>query len=193
GNFFNIPVVYVTVLVNQSDIEKIRYTLKRLTKSHSTVVEKKEEVTRNKDIINHYLVEERCLYYTEKVTKTRVIEDLLATLSQSNDTEFIDEMRRQVSVREMLGSIIFSEYFAFPHPAKPQGIITEVAFAICPSGVEWDERHKDIRFVMLISPSRFDNKELPILMEFFADLLQDEQKIQVLLDNPSITTLQNLY
>lgn len=186
---FKIPVLHVSVFLNDEDVSLIKQKIKKINGYNSTKTDNRQsdKKAKKRTYIKNILKNEHFVVYQEQTTKEFVIQDLLQKLSLNESEDFVIKMTHQIQQRESMGQFIFSESIAVPHPAIPVGLSTKVAVGIIPNGLEWDEQ-KNVTFVFLLSPSYIENKEITILTKgiiSLVDNLDSQQKIlsQVTFDN----------
>lgn len=180
--FFKVPVLHVSVFLNDQDVQKIR---KVIEERHPSCFVKPQETSS--------LIKEKVSFYKEQIsrkwfkvypsapTKVQVINELLALLQEDEAENYTSEMIHQIERREKMGQIIFSEQVVVPHPAIPIGVTAKIAVGIIPDGMEWDEQEA-INFVFLVSPSCIENEGITVVTKAivkFIDRLDLQQLITV--------------
>lgn len=189
---FKVPVIHVSVFLNNQDIEKIKNETK-IIDIRTSVNENSHHSLTNKEgvhYVDEHLSEKLFTVYTKPVTKEDVLLDLLTQLNQDEDPDYIEKMIVQIKQREHMGQIIFSESIVVPHPAKPIGITTKMAVGIIPNGINWNQNNK-IQFVFLISPSYIENEGITYLTKNIVKLVDDLDTQQAILNDPSFNNFQN--
>lgn len=189
---FKVPVIHVSVFLNNQDIEKIKNETK-IIDIRTSVNENSHHSLTNKEgvhYVDEHLSEKLFTVYTKPVTKEDVLLDLLTQLNQDEDPDYIEKMIVQIKQREHMGQIIFSESIVVPHPAKPIGITTKMAVGIIPNGINWNQNNK-IQFVFLISPSYIENEGITYLTKNIVKLVDDLDTLQAILNDPSFNNFQN--
>lgn len=192
SQFFSVPVLKVSVLLSNQDksnivrligAKKVKETEKRIAVHN---------LHRSEEILNQYLLTSSYVELQGQWTKEAVLEELILHLTEANSDEFITDFSRQLIVREKIGTVAFSDMIAIPHPAKPIAVSSQVIVAIVPEGIYWDEDHQDIRIVILLSPSKFENEHFSLLTELFASLLDKQTLLQEFFEEPSLIRLKEI-
>lgn len=184
-SFFSIPVVRVSVFLNDSDIAQINHYIK--DHSQTNVPNTKELIAENHALrlFETYFSEERYMVIDKPVTRETLLPELISRLTDCQTPSQISEFINHIELRERFGSLAFSDSIAFPHPSIPLGVHSEVAVAIVPEGVAWDDDHPDVKFVILMSPSKVTNKGLAQVTDYFVELVSNEAYQSMLLEDPS--------
>lgn len=179
---FKMPVLHVSVFLNDSDIKLIRKKIEDFSSSQPNEVDYSDRSSIN---MQAFLTSDYFLSYEVDVSKEQVIEELLLRLSLDEESDYVEKMTQQIAQRERLGQIVFSETIAVPHPAIPMGRIPKIGVARIPNGLFWNEQYPKIQFVFLISPSMYDNEELPKATKEIVELIDspDVQRELLLVDN----------
>ncbi|EME3595564.1 transcription antiterminator [Enterococcus faecium] len=175
--FFKIPVLHVSIFLNEDDVRKIRKVIGESIPYHSSDRPIPAfSLQQKKQIYTEQLSEKFFKTYTYEPKKEEILHDLLQKLSINEEEGYIREMRKQIQQRENMGQIIFSDTVAVPHPAVPVGIETKVAVALIPSGMQWDQ-YQEIHFVFLVSPSYIENEGITVVTKAIVRLV-DQLKVQ---------------
>src|SRR5690606_7449109 len=101
-------------------------------------------------LFDKYFHANRFMIFSGQVKREEILEAMVQTLTDCDSSEFIDELFRQMEIRETFGSIVFADEVAFPHPARPIGINSEIVVSIVPDGVYWDDKHPQIKLIILM-------------------------------------------
>jgi lichenan operon transcriptional antiterminator len=96
---------------------------------------------------------------------------MIGRLTDSSKEGFVEDFYQQILKREELGSLIFAEGIAFPHPAKSLTMQEEIVVAICSKPLVWNEDGQEVSVVILLSPSLWENKHMKLLTQHLARLL----------------------
>jgi lichenan operon transcriptional antiterminator len=99
-------------------------------------------------------------------------------------------MKQQISQREMMGQIVFSDTVVVPHPAIPVGVSTKIAVALIPEGMTWDEK-ETVNFVFLISPSYIENEGITVVTKAIVQLVDRLDIQQAILAEPTFENFSN--
>lgn len=184
--FFLVPVISVSVLLEEGDIKRIEEFLS--VKANSNKLS--DNVVPHLSLFN----KEQFLYIEDRLSKEEVLECLLNNIQPSPTEEVRKLFNQQLELRESFGSIVFNDCLAFPHPAKPITIKEQVIVAVLKHPVIWDNTHQDVRIVFLISPSTVRNENIKNLAPVLSAFAEDRQRQEKLLSFPNfeqfITLLQ---
>lgn len=192
ASFYNVPVVKVSVFLNNKDIQAIsKYIDKYKLKDADSIQSSPQSVELEK-LFDKYFHADRFMIFSGQVKREEILEAMVQTLTDCDSSEFIDELFRQMEIRETFGSIVFADEVAFPHPARPIGVNSEIVVSIVPDGVYWDDKHPQIKLIILMSPSKVENKGLNVIFSALADFIQDEGLKQTLFTNPDYRVFKKL-
>lgn len=185
------PVVQVSVLVTEEDIHRIEQLLGQTYRTSSTtmVSETSPELEQALDLC---LSEDRFFVLSQPVSKQEVLELLVASLSEGQEANFQQEMLAQLQIREELGTCVFAEKVAVPHPAISLSKEQEVAIAVVPEPIFWDEVHRGIRVIILISPSKWQNPQIQELTQALPAFIGREDLQDQFLHQPSLSLFKQL-
>ncbi|MCO7150655.1 PRD domain-containing protein [Vagococcus lutrae] len=191
---FPIPVIHVSVFLNDEDVNKIRRIIQQIGKEdrlidHPQLNSKKS--THNERIIMEQMDESLFKVYQYTPSKDEVLYDLAELLSVNEAENYSKELLEQIEHRQQMGQVIFSESIVVPHPALPVGITTKVAVALIPEGMEWDEAEQ-IRFVFLISPSYIENQGITVITKAIVKLVDCLSYQENMLKNPNFNQFKKL-
>lgn len=177
---FKLPVLHVSVFLNDEDVNRIRQAISRLSPYKPLMEERKNlSFQRKKHSFEEQLTPDLFLVCQQPPTKEAVIAQLLAVLSKNEQQDYQEQMIEQIQRRQTMGQIIFSDTVVVPHPAVPVGVQTKIAVALIPNGMQWDAC-TGIQFVFLISPSYIENEGITVVTKAivrFVDRLDIQKKI----------------
>lgn len=173
---FNIPVVNVSVLLNEEDIKLINQFLgtrvASIQKPKTDYKIKENQVTQ---LINKYFHPDLFLLSNTIVTKNEAL-NLLADKSIQLDTSIIKHfLMNQLKLRENFSSVVFSKHIAVPHPIEGVGNIPRVGILITPRGIAWDEASKDIKLTILMIPDRFGNNQIDEVSKALLPIIEKDE------------------
>ncbi|WP_159721206.1 BglG family transcription antiterminator [Enterococcus sp. CSURQ0835] len=188
---FQIPVIHVSVFLNDQDVNRIRHIMKQFNPTGRPIVTDVTQLTNEvkQKIFNEQLIQERFLVYDRPPLKEQILTDLITVLSEHENVNYKQEMLEQIKHRETMGQIIFSEQIVVPHPAVPIGVSTKIAVALIPQGMVWDGA-SEIKFVFMISPSYIENEGITVMTKGIVQLV-DQLEIQTKI--LEIPTFKNFY
>ena len=176
-SIFNIPVIQSSVFLNDEEINKIKdFIEKKLEFNYESdfynnkvlSIEKKEL------LINKFFNEDCFTIIKEEVTNEDVVKNLISLLQKYEDDNYSNIMIEQVTQREYLSSTAFSDEIVVPHPAKSVSDKSRIAVAIIPDGLKWNKKLTNIKFVFLLSTSKFDNKGLNKITQAIVKMVDDQ-------------------
>lgn len=191
--FYNIPVVKVSVFLNKQDIETLNLHIFR---NETLKVEKTmDNLEKNKieQVFNLYFDEERFIVFESNTCRSDVLDSMIEKFSDSNHPSFYEDLMNQIHIREQFGSLAFTEQVAFPHPAQPVGVTSEIVVGLVPNGVVWDEEHDEVRIIILMSHSKIENKGLDMINSGLAELITDIEKVDMISKNQSFTYFKEVF
>lgn len=172
---FGVPFIHVSVFLSEEDVQNIQ----RFIDQEKAGPEKKEPAAARpasksqKEIFDCYFSEEDFRVYKGHPERDQVLSDLVETLACYEKDSFADHMREQIRLRSQMGSLVFSDTIAVPHPAVPLSKVARLALALTPEGMYWNESHPAIRFVFLMSPSYVENRNLPKVTGAIVSLMEE--------------------
>ncbi|WP_165006163.1 MULTISPECIES: PRD domain-containing protein [unclassified Enterococcus] len=182
---FKLPVLHVSVFLNEEDVHRIRKSITQLTSQQQTVTDTCTfSVTQKQKIYAQQLSERFFKVYENSPEKETVIHDLLELLSSNEEGDYPIKMKKQIKRRQEMGQIIFSDTVAVPHPAIPIGVETKIAVALIPDGMQWDDYGR-IRFVFLVSPSYIENEGITVVTKAIVKLVDRLEIQQAILAEPT--------
>lgn len=172
---FNIPVVNVSVLLNQHDIQAIR----RLIGQHEAV---NNETVRKNRMSHHQLHRLLDAYFHEDMfilsdTISSREEALKALTDKSVELDSQinqDFLLRQLKLRESFSSVVFSENIAVPHPIEGVGEFSKVGVLLTPQGIDWDENGSNVKLTILMIPDRFGNNHLEEVSKALVPIIENQ-------------------
>lgn len=204
-SFYNIPVVKVSIFLNKQDIDALNLHIHR--REHRVEQEQVaptiQESNELEQIFNRYLSPERFLVYDSSQTGTtsntqKQRQDLLnqqieCLTDNGHSPSFHQDLLNQIEIRERFGSLAFTEHVAFPHPAQPVGMTGEIVVGLVPNGLAWDSEHPDVKIVVLMSHSKFENKGLDVINSGLAELIKHEDKVTAILQAPTFENFKQIF
>lgn len=142
--------------------------------------------------MENYLDEKSYILLNGILSKEEVLDVLISRLDEARTSEFIEDYKNQLIIREKIGSVAFSSHIAIPHPAQPIAVNSQVIIAYIPEGVYWDAEHSKIKIVFLLSPSRFENKNFTVLTSLLANFLTKTEELNQFFENPLFENLKQI-
>ena len=193
NTFFNVPVVNVSVFLTDENISEIERHIKSEAKRSVNTKPKQENSSKLEQIFEKYFDPVRFVLLEGKRNRVDVLRDMIQRLSDNDNADFVDDFMQHIELREYYGTLAFSESVAFPHPSTPLGINSEVVVGLVPEGIQWDAEHPEVKFVILMSPSKLANKDLNLVTDYFVDFVQRPDIQAELLANPTFEHFKYMF
>ncbi|HEL1032276.1 TPA: BglG family transcription antiterminator [Streptococcus equi subsp. zooepidemicus] len=191
---FLTPVITVSVFLSDQDIKAIRQFIgeqegirREAASSSQMSLEKAEQ------ILKGVFSPKRFLYVKEKLSKKALLLKMIACLDEAMDEAFVEAFYHQIVLRENYSSIVFGEVLAFPHPANPMTYSEQVVVAVCQEPIDWDESHRAVHFIFLLSPSKGRNSYLKYISPSLVSFVNQAELQQALLEEPSYVQFVTLF
>lgn len=191
-----IPVFHVSVFLSDSDISELRafFSSKQPSLKSKNQLTLSELIETNKeDRWMDELMSDYFISYQDSVSREKVLSDLLSLMQINEEDNYVDKMMYQMTKREDLGGVVFSESIAVPHPIQPVGSIAKIGVAIIPNGMYWNEEFQDIKFVFLISQSKFVNDGMKSITKRIVELIDCLSIQEDMLKVKSFNEFKNLF
>lgn len=189
---FNVPVIHVSVFLNEKEINTIRCFIEKgiynNPNDEKLFIESEKEV-----LFNEFFKEDCFLKIDKSISKDKVIENLLGSIQKYEEDDYFKIMIRQIAQREYMSSVVFSNEIAVPHPAKSVGETARVAVALINDGVYWDDEFRNIKFVFLLSPSKFENKNLKNITKAIVELTENKDIQNQLLKSKNFDEFRKVF
>jgi lichenan operon transcriptional antiterminator len=178
---FKVPVFHVSVFLTDDDVQKIR---RYLASRNMPVSERRMQIPMfaTKKSCNHFIDIEQIIddlfadyFYPcrQPQSKEHILDSLLDLLALNEDSNYKQQMIKQMQNRMLLGDIFFSQAIVVPHPAIPVGKLSKIGVAMIPDGLFWDDNYPQVRFVFMISPSIYQNSTLAMITKAIINLIDD--------------------
>lgn len=193
ASFYNIPVVKVSVFLNEQDVRVLNNHISEFTLLKGEVEETQSERRQLESIFNRYFNGKRFILFENIVTRENLIKEMVKTLTDASDPDFVENLNNQMDLREKFGTLAFTKDVAFPHPAQPLGLNSEIVIGVIPNGVQWDSEHESVKMVVLMSPSKIENKGLDIINKGLATFINYGEPIDELLEDASFERFKQLF
>lgn len=170
---FKIPVIHVSVLLNNEDILKINSFIKQydFKTGHlsPTIAEKLKS-----EYFDKYFNKNLFVINEEKKTKTDIYNLLIEKLTLYEDEHFKEAYKRQVYYREELSSVVFSDKVAVPHPVQPIGDHSNIAVCISRNNIDFnDDSH--VQVIFMLSPSKHDDNNFKQMINILVEVIDSEE------------------
>ncbi len=193
---FNVPVINVSIFLNENDIKAIHNAIQKttlekqfccgLSNDHLSLIQKQE-------VFNAYIKKSHFQIFEGRPSVETILHVLLQRLSLQEKDNYQKRMVDQIRLRESMGSFLFSDTIAVPHPAIPIGENAAIAVGIIKEGVAWNKEHPTIRFVFLLSPSFLGNQGLKTMTNAIIKLIEHPHLQEQLLQCSSFAQFSSLF
>lgn len=172
---FNIPVVNVSVLLNQQDVQAIKRIIgQQETTKRPSQIEKRISHHHLNRLIDAYFNKDLFIF-SEDITSREEAVTALADKSVEMDSQIDkDFLLRQHKLRESFSSVVFSDNIAVPHPIEGMGDFSKVGILITPQGIDWDETSQDVKLTILMIPDRFGNNHLDEVSKALVPIIENQ-------------------
>ncbi|MGO4993780.1 BglG family transcription antiterminator [Jeotgalibaca porci] len=192
-SFYNVPVVKVSVFLNKKDIERLNQAMHAFPFIKEETAPSKREENPLGELFHRYFNESRFIVFNSTVTREEARNQMIERLTDASNSSFKKDLITQIQVRERFGTLAFTPEVAFPHPAQPIGLHSELVVGVIPTGLEWDPEHPAIKVVVLLSPSRIENKGLDIINQGLAEFISQEENVYALIKDATFDQFKQLF
>lgn len=193
ASFYNIPVVKVSVFLNKQDIDILNRHINHVALSKDETTSDQGVTDKIHKLFHKYFAKERFVIFEQAVSREEAVRTLMETLTDMDHSTFYQDLQKQIRIREQFGSLVFTEQVAFPHPAQPVGLNSEIAVGILPEELAWDQEHKQVRIIVLMSPSKIENKGLDVINSGLAEFIVREDKLKKAMEITSFSEFEQLF
>lgn len=191
---FNIPVIHVSVFLNDEEINKIKLFIERKTSQKKNNEKVSSNVLSEKKAIFKKFFKEDCFTILHKsISKENIVEELVNLLQKYEEPGYCKIMMRQIAQRELMSSVVFSNQIAVPHPAKSLGKSAHIAVAIVKDGIRWSDGFSKIKFVFLLSPSKIENTDLKYITRAIVSLTEKDDIQEKLLECENFKQFEDVF
>lgn len=180
---FNVPIVNVSVLLNDQDIRMINELISPRARENTGIDNKKKsnkEPSNLEEMINEYFDSDLFIYSEEIGNKEEAMNALITrAIKQDNGIEraFLEN---QLHLRENFSSVVFTENIAIPHPIEGVSNQSKVAVLLTPKGLVWDQETPNIKLTLLLLPDRFGNQQIESVSRALLPLLDSQESLNKL-------------
>ncbi|SEK78144.1 transcriptional antiterminator, BglG family [Carnobacterium iners] len=178
---FSIPIVNVSVLLNEEDIKAINNVISsNVSIDRDKSMKFFEKSIDIKEITDEYF-DSSLFVFSNEITNREEAIDVLINKSVEQDNS-IDKifLKNQLKLREKFSSVVFSKDIAVPHPMEGASNKSKVAVLITPNGINWDLNNKNIRMTLLLLPDRFGNQQIELVSKAILPILECQTSIDAL-------------
>lgn len=188
---FGVPFLHVSVFLSDDDVERIQKFIDQKSEKNAPKPKAKQikQVKRNTlNLLENQLPKENFFVFEGKVDRDQVVDTLVKAVSRGENEHFEQKFKDQLTLRQKMGSVAFSEQIVVAHPAVPLAEQSSFALALVPSGLKWDTTSDAIQFVFLMSPSYQENNEIKVLVESVIDLIEQPEIQKRILESKDYRT-----
>ncbi|MDQ0222815.1 BglG family transcription antiterminator [Streptococcus moroccensis] len=188
-----VPVLQVNALLLDDDINKIQRFLNLRARRNTDISKKAGNSISSEavEIFDSVFDSSQFVVVQEaRMIREDILELALDRITDVGLEDFKSHFKNQLAMREQLGSVVFQEHYAFPHPSVSIGLKTEIVVVLTPNGLIWDQDHQDVRFTALISPSKQDAKALKYISPSFVQWMEDPLNLERLSQCPTFETFR---
>lgn len=186
---YNIPIVHVSVFLDEKDIQQINAELSKhkglQNVNNQTVLLSGGYREEDLALIHRCFSEATFLLFPEKVTKEIVLNELIESVEKLEEHSIKQRLSKQLQLRERYSSVAFSDSLAVPHPIEPVTQGAYVAVAIAPKGIFWDAQHPEIQLVFLSLPDERHQVAIEKINQMFVPILEDKDFAEELIASQS--------
>lgn len=193
---FGIPFLHVSVFLSDQDKAAIRKFIDDTLSKRKHIEEsygKELSIKEKKEVFDTYIHKEYFQVFQGDITFESIVSTLIKRLSYQEKESYIKHMLDQIKLRENMGSIIFSETIAVPHPAIPVGRIASIAVGLVPDGVAWSKDVPNIKIVFLLSPSYLGNQGVKTMTKAIIRLIDMPEVQKELLECPKFEEFRKIF
>lgn len=177
---YPIPVICVSIFLNDNDISRIKEQLaiRILPTVHSN-----DEAVDRRSILS--LFSPQRFLILDDTDKKMVLEKMVGTIPELKMSDLKQQFINRLTLREQYGAVVFNEQVAVPHPSQAMTDKAYCVVAVCPNGIIWDEHYQCVTMVILLSPSIYHNQQIKVLSQILVDVIQDTTTIQKFMKQPT--------
>lgn len=190
---FGVPFIHVSLFLNDEDIAHIREFI-----SHHNSRSPNKKVSgvsrsRREWLFDTFITSDIFQVFDQPVSREAIMKSLIRSLADGETEGFEKHMEDQVALRQQLGSIIFSDSIAVPHPAMPVSKEARIAVGLVPQGCRWNEEYPAIRIVFLLSPSYVSNEGIHHTVSGIVSLIDHPEVQKQILEKPTYENFRELF
>src|SRR5699024_9837024 len=142
---FPVPFLYVSVFLNDQDKQLIQNFIHHKQGTSNYPQSLKFSFEEKSQLFHQHITEKQYVIFTQPTNFEQVQTTLLKTLCTDEDSQYFEKMKVQIQHRASMGSILFHEHVAVPHPAFPIGKKAKIAIGIIKNGLQDKHELQDIR------------------------------------------------
>ncbi|WP_067838991.1 BglG family transcription antiterminator [Amphibacillus sediminis] len=185
----NIPIVHVSVFLDDHDIKTIEHELSRC-RGIKQLFDIESDLNLDKQakqtaLINQCFRPELFLKVDHVADKATVLSELIGAIEHVEGYPIKQALAKQLKLRETYSSVAFSPYLAVPHPIEAVTNSAYAAVAIAPKGIFWDDKHPHVQLVFLLSPDLLNLTELEQISMMLVPIIENDMIRQSLVASTS--------
>lgn len=188
---FNIPVVNVSVLLNQEDIQSINRIIgqQKAFKQPDTSGNRQNRHQLSR-LIDTYFSPELFEVSDTIMDRDEAVDVLVEKCTLVDEQIDAGFLKRQLKLREGFSSVVFTEQIAVPHPVEGVGDFSKVAVLVTPEGISWDGFSEQVQLTILMVPDRFGHSHLDQVSKALLPVLENESYLQELIQAKNYQTFK---
>ncbi|MCD5003298.1 BglG family transcription antiterminator [Enterococcus saccharolyticus] len=175
---YSIPIVHVSVFLDDQDIQAINHELSKLKNNQNNIpLELREdgnEEQQTEKLIRQVMKPELFFRLSEQSEKEAVLNVLINKMNELESHDISSTLAKQLKLRESYSTVAFSPYLAVPHPIEPVTERAYVSIVVAPEGIYWDEEHPNIQLVFLMSPDYKNQTELEKISHWLVPIIEND-------------------
>lgn len=190
---FGVPFIHVSLFLNEEDVEKIQ---KFITVHGSSLPDEKPSglpFRKKEALFDDFIKADYFEVFDTPVSQQQVLNALIHRLADDEAPEFEQHIEDQIKLRQTLGSIVFSDTVAVPHPAMPVSKKAKIAVALIPGGLSWDDQFPSIQMVFLLSPSYMSYEGTHHMVQGIVNLIDRPEVQKLILEKPTFENFRNQF
>ena len=190
---FGVPFLHVSVFLSDDDVAKIQTFIDKKEAKQVPKIRVRATKSENNQLLERQLPQSNFFVLDQRPSREDVIDLLVSAIARNENEYFVKKFKDQLTLREKMGSVAFSEQIVVGHPAVPLAERSSFALALIPKGVAWDENYPDIQFVFLMSPSYEEGDESKMMVESIIDLIEQPELQNQILDHKDYQTFCKVF
>ncbi len=190
---FGVPFLHVSVFLSDDDVAKIQTFIDKKEARKAPKIRVRATKSENNQLLERQLPQSNFFVLNKRPSRDDVIDLLVSAIARNENEYFVKKFKDQLTLREKMGNVAFSEQIVVGHPAVPLAEHSSFALALVPEGVAWDENFQDIQFVFLMSPSYEESDESKMMVESIIDLIEQPELQKQILDRKDYRTFCKVF
>lgn len=187
---FKTPVIHVSVLLNEKDIIEIKSFIDQFDFNNRHISKKLDHKIKEEHFDKFFSEDTFIVNYHEQ-NKEALYDVMIDRLVDKEDIHFKDAFTRQLKYREELGSIVFSELVAVPHPVQPVGDHSNIVVLISKEKINF-ETSDNVKIMFMLSPSKYGDSSLKEMINILVNIIDSEKLTKDLLSIDTFSKFKKL-